>query len=275
MVRVSTHGDVTRFDLARTLAGRGRYWTVAYLLDGTMIDTGGAHTAPELVDALASARIDRVANTHSHEDHIGANGAIQRLRGVPIHAHPKALAVLADPRRLQPEPLYRRVFWGYPEPSLGSGLADGEVVPAGRFRLRAVHTPGHAPDHVCFFEEEQGRLFTGDLYVGGFDRALRVGFDVLGVIESLKKVAALPARMLFPGAARVPDGDPGRILREKVAYLEERVGRVRELRRQGRGIGSIARAVFGGPMPIEVLTGFDYTRRAMVRSMLGEWQGLT
>ncbi len=203
MLRATTYGDVTRFDLARTLAGKGRYWTTAYLVDGWLIDTGCAFSAPELVRLLADKPLAGIVNTHSHEDHIGANGRLQRERaGLPIRVHPLALPVLADPRGQQPLHPYRRVLWGWPEPSQGQPASDGEVIETGRCRFQVVYTPGHSPDHICLYEPEQGWLFTGDLFVGGRDRALREGYDIWAIIASLKRIALLPAKRLFPGSAR-------------------------------------------------------------------------
>jgi hypothetical protein len=51
MISSTQFSEVIRFDLARTIAGRGRYWTTAYLVDGLLIDTGCAHAADELVGA--------------------------------------------------------------------------------------------------------------------------------------------------------------------------------------------------------------------------------
>src|SRR5574340_1172423 len=73
MLRVTNFGPVTRFDLAHTLAGQGRYWTTFYAVDGLLIDSGLAYTARELVSALSGTPLVNIANTHSHEDHIGAN----------------------------------------------------------------------------------------------------------------------------------------------------------------------------------------------------------
>ncbi len=80
MLRAITLGVVTRFELARTLAGRGRYWTAAYLVGDTLIDSGCAHTARELVNALAHVDVRAILNTHSHEDHIGGNGPLRQSR---------------------------------------------------------------------------------------------------------------------------------------------------------------------------------------------------
>jgi glyoxylase-like metal-dependent hydrolase (beta-lactamase superfamily II) len=85
MLKAHSYGDVTRFDLGRTLFGRGRYWATAYLIHGTMIDTGCAFSAPELVEALADVPLTRIVNTHSHEDHIGGNGGTG-WKSWPIHS---------------------------------------------------------------------------------------------------------------------------------------------------------------------------------------------
>lgn len=268
MLKITHYGDVTRFDLARTLAGRGRYWTAAYLVDGTLIDTGPAHSAPELAAALGDTPLVRVVNTHTHEDHIGANGPLQQGRKeLEVLVHPLALPVLADPRHVQPLHLYRRVFWGWPEPSLGQAVANRAVVETEHYRFQVLYTPGHSPDHLCLYEAQQGWLFTGDLFVGGQDRALRAGCDIWQIIASLKQIAALPATMLFPGSARVRD-NPAQALAAKIVYLEELGQEVLALDRQGWSVGEIIRALCGGPMLVEFITLGHFSRRWLVLSYL-------
>ena len=99
MLRISTYESVIRFDLARTLAERGRYWTTAYLFDGLLIDTGCAHTAREFVKELESTPIKRIVNTHSHEDHIGAVPFLLKETNVPVYGTHFTLALLE--RKLQ------------------------------------------------------------------------------------------------------------------------------------------------------------------------------
>jgi glyoxylase-like metal-dependent hydrolase (beta-lactamase superfamily II) len=269
MLKAHSYGDVTRFDLGRTLFGRGRYWATAYLIHGTMIDTGCAFSAPELVEALADVPLTRIVNTHSHEDHIGGNGPLQRRwDGLEILAHPLALPVLADPRGRQPLHPYRRVMWGWPEPSHGQPLSDGAVIETGRYRFQVLYTPGHSPDHICLYEPRKGWLFTGDLFVGGQDRAQRAGYGIWETIASLKRVAALPATTLYPGSARVRD-NPAQAIADKIVYLEQLGERVLALHRQGRGVSEIVRALLGGPMLIEFITLGHFSRRQLVLSYLG------
>lgn len=268
MLRITRYDDVTRLDSARTIAGRGYYWTTAYLVDGLLVDSGCAHTARDLAELLRGESLTCLVNTHTHEDHIGANGELQAQHtGLEILAHPRALPVLQNPREAQPLQFYRRIFWGWPKPCTAQPAQDGDLIEVGKYRYQVIYTPGHSPDHICLYEPEHGWLFTGDLFVGGKDRALRAGCDIWQIIASLKRVAALPLGRLFPGSARVRD-HPRQALAEKIAYLEETGEMVLQLHQQGLSVDAIARALFGGPMWIEWITAGHFTRRWLVRSYL-------
>jgi glyoxylase-like metal-dependent hydrolase (beta-lactamase superfamily II) len=268
MLKLSQFGKVTRFDIARTLFGRGRYWTAAYLVDGLIVDTGCAHAVHEVVEALEAIPIRRMVNTHSHEDHIGANGALQRrYEGLEILAHPLALPVMADPRGTQPLQPYRLVYWGYPEPSRGQPVPDGAEIATEDYLFKVIYTPGHSVDHLCLYEPQQGWLFTGDLFVGGRDRALRHSYDIWGIIASLKKISTLPAEWMFPGSARVRE-NPAEEIKDKVTYLEEMGGRVLDLHRKGWSVRAITREVCGKVMRVEVFTLGHFSRRRLVMSYL-------
>ncbi len=270
-IKVSTdlaNGHVTRIDSARSIAGRGYYWTTAYRVGSLLVDSGCAHTAGALVDALQGVNLVCLVNTHSHEDHIGANGMLQaHFPGLQICAHPQTLPVLADPQNRQPLQFYRRVFWGLPRPSKARGLEEGEEIEVDGYRFQAIYTPGHSPDHICLYEPQREWLFSGDLFAGGQDRALRVDNDIWGIIASLKRVAARPIKILFPGCARVRI-DPLPELGSKIEYLEEMGEKVLRFHQQGLSSDAIARSLFGGPMWIEALTHGHFTRRGLVESYL-------
>ena len=271
MLKTTCYENVTRFDLARTLGGRGRYWTTAYLLGGLLIDSGCAFTAPELADALRTVPLTHIVNTHTHEDHIGANGQLQRQHpSLEIFAHPLALPVLADPRHAQPLHPYRKIIWGWPEPCHARPLADESWIETKSHRFQVLYTPGHSRDHICLYEATRGWLFTGDLFVGGWDRALRAGYDIWQIIASLKRVAALPSTVMFPGSARIRE-NPKEELEAKIRYLEDFGGRVLDLHRAGRDVNAIVRALCGGPMFIEFFTFGNFARRHLVLSYLGHY----
>jgi glyoxylase-like metal-dependent hydrolase (beta-lactamase superfamily II) len=271
MIKRGNFEPVTRFDLARSLPGTFRYWTTAYLVGDTLIDSGCAHCAGELLESLAEKQLAQIINTHTHEDHIGANGILQdRNKGLKIRTHPKALAVLADPRHEQPLHPYRRIFWGWPDPSLAHAVTDGEIIESGAYRFQVIYTPGHSADHICLHEAERGWLFSGDLFVGGQERALRQGYDIWQIIQSLKKIAQLPLRCLFPGAARVRE-NPGDELHAKITYLEELGGQVLDLYHRGWDVPAITRKLCGAPMTIEWITLGHFSRKHLVLSYLGKY----
>lgn len=264
MLEVEQHGPVVKFRSARTILGRAFYHTTAYWVDGLLIDTGCAHAAQELLRALNSLPVEQIVNSHSHEDHIGANGPLQRERGAAIWAHALALPILADPR-LQHLHLYRRVFWGWPEPSQASPV--GDWLETRRYRFRVVHTPGHSPDHICLHEPDQGWLFSGDAYIGGRDRAARPDYDMYQIIDSLKRLAALPLMRIFPASGTVRD-NPVAGIQRKIDYLEELGAEVHRLHDMGLDVAAIKGRLFGTESHITYLSHGHFRASHLIRSYL-------
>ena len=266
MIRVDSvdNTPVVRLRLARQVLGRSYYQTAAYWVDELLIDTGCAHTAPKLTATLKSLGVSQIVNTHSHEDHIGANANIQEQFACTILAHPEALPILQDPK-LQPLQPYRRLFWGWPKPSQGSAI--GEWVETKAFRFQVIHTPGHSPDHVCLFEPERGWLFSGDAYIGGRDRALREGYDIHGIMASLRRLAELPVRMIFSGSGTVRTEGKQHLL-EKIEYLEKLGQQIHTLYQEGMSVRGIRRRLLGRDPAIAYLTLDHFSGRRLVESYL-------
>ena len=204
---------VERLDDSTFAISEYRHWeeTHCYLLIGTerslLIDTGlGVADIRGTVEGLTGLPV-AAAVTHAHWDHIGG------LRQFPEFYAPKAeldwvrgnfpLPIAAVRRMLSdrcelPEgfdPERYELFRGEP----ARALADGDVIDLGGRRLEAVHTPGHSPGHLCFWEPERGYLFTGDLAYRGTLYANYPSTDPQAYLASLERVAALPAQRIFPG----------------------------------------------------------------------------
>jgi glyoxylase-like metal-dependent hydrolase (beta-lactamase superfamily II) len=272
MIQIEQIGEIWKFRLARSILGRGMYFTACYWIDGLMIDTGCAYTVGELVSVLNSLRINLVVNTHSHEDHIAANAALQAKCGVKVLAHPLALPVLAAPRGKQHLHPYQRIMWGYPAPS--QGVAVGNMVETEHHRFEIIHTPGHSMDHVCLYEPDKGWIFVGDAYIGGLDRALRRDYDVWHIIESSKKIARLDPGLLFPGSGSVRTRPRNEILR-KIGYLEEMGERVLTLQAKGLSNRQIRKTLFGREMPMAYFTMGHFSGKNLVRSYIGNQHGIS
>ena len=265
MIETEKIGEVVKFRMARTLWGRNLYFTSAYWVDGLLVDTGCVHTLKEFKDTLQDIPVKQIVNTHSHEDHIAGNAFFSEKFSAPIFAHPLALPVLAEPRKKQPLNLYRKVMWGMPQPSEGNPL--GETIETEHHCFQVIHTPGHSPDHIVLYEPLEGWLFTGDAYVGGKDRALRIDYDVWGIIASLKKISELKTTLLFPASGSVHKNPREEIL-EKIAYLEKKGEEVLKLRKQGMGITRIKWKLFGKEFPLAYLTLGHFSGNSLVRSYL-------
>ena len=116
-------------------------------------------TVSEFVNILDNRKVCFIVNTHSHEDHIGANKAVQAKFGSQILAHSDALPVLLDPSTQKLRP-YQIVMWGYPQSSTGTAI--GEELETEHHKFRVIHTPGHSPDHITLYEPDRGWIFSGD-----------------------------------------------------------------------------------------------------------------
>ncbi|NOZ79978.1 MAG: MBL fold metallo-hydrolase [Acidobacteria bacterium] len=255
---------VTQFTMARRVAGRDLYRVAAYVVDGILVDTGMAHTARELVEALGTYEIDAIVNTHAHEDHFGANRVLQEERDLPVLAHALALPVLADPRRLKLH-LYQRFFFGYPAPSKGEEI--GEVVGSARGTFRVVPTPGHSPDHLSFLDESRGWIFCGDAYIGGRERVLREDYDVWQMIATYERLRRLDIEKMCTGSGAIVD-HPRERLGKKIAYLRGMGERVMELHREGLNPKQIARRLFPGDRLVRWVTTGHFSALNLVEAFL-------
>ncbi len=265
MIHVVQIGPVRKFHLARTLWGRGRYFTACYWVDGVMVDTGCAYTVKELLRSMDGLKVDLIINTHSHEDHIAGNDAFQHRDGTPVLAHPLALPVLSEPRKRQPLRMYQKVMWGYPGPSRGEPI--GRSVDINNLHFQVIHTPGHSVDHICLFESNHGWLFTGDAFIGGKDRALRADYDIWSIMASLRKMASLEASCVFTGSGSIKKA-PQHEIQEKIAYLEETAERVWDLHNKGHSYSRIRERLFGREMMLNYITLGHFSGRNLVRSFI-------
>ena len=77
-------------------------------------------------------------------------------------------------------------------------LQDRDTIELGGRVVEVLHTPGHSPGHMCFWEEARGYLFTGDLVYKDTLFAYYPSTDPDAYLKSLEKIAELPAKRVFP-----------------------------------------------------------------------------
>lgn len=189
------------------ITGSGN-WT--WLIHGrvpTLVDagTGDPRHLVALEEALAGATLSQVIVTHGHADHAsGAAVLAQRYPGARFLKMPWE----------ERDGKYA-VDW---EP-----LADGDVIDAGDASLTVVHTPGHSPDHVCFWDEPTRTLFGGDLAIKGTTVWIPAHLqgDLGAYLLSLGRILALAPARIMPAHGPVID-DPAAVLRSYLHHRRER-----------------------------------------------------
>lgn len=189
-----------------------------------LLDTGQG--VPLWLDLLSQALrelangdgIDKIVLTHAHVDHIGGvKQVVARFGRVevmkkPWPGHDEAAGVPITP------------------------IDDGAVIRTEGATLRAVHTPGHAPDHLCYYLEEEKALFTGDVVLGAGTTVIPDDTGDLGeYMNSLHRLLELDVETIYPAHGPVIR-NPDAKIREYIAHRELRERQVLDALAHNRGL---------------------------------------
>jgi len=197
--------------------------TNAYLI-GTetiaLIDPGpdiAAHI--EALIALVGAKLRWILCTHTHHDHSPAALAVRAATGAQVIGMP--------PPNDGRQDLTFAPDWV---------MRDGERLQAPGFTLRAVHTPGHASNHLCYLLEEERLLFTGDHVMQGSTVVITPpDGSMVDYLAALEKLLSVDIARLAPGHGHVIETPHDEVRR----LIKHRLGREQKvlaaLRKAGRG----------------------------------------
>ena len=151
--------------------------------------------------------LETILATHTHPDHSPAARTLSEKSGAIVLGRPAPQDGRQDadfaPARV---------------------LADGDIVQVGDLLLRAIHTPGHASNHLCFLLEGQGLLFTGDHLMQGSTVVIAPpDGNMAEYLASLERLRTMrPAlRSIAPGHGHLIE-EPGPALAELIAHRLER-----------------------------------------------------
>ena len=172
----------------------------------------------ERILEAAGGRVNSILATHTHPDHSPAVAALAQStgaevlgRGAPVHGRQDATFA---PTRV---------------------LNDGDVVRVGEMVLRAIHTPGHASNHVCYLLEGSGMLFSGDHVMQGSTVVIGPPDGNMQLyLQSLARLQREPVTRIAPGHGTVIEDAQSEVTRLIAHRLQREAKVVERLRRAGR-----------------------------------------
>ncbi len=204
--------------------------TNTYLLgeaEIAVIDPGPddpAHLAAILAAIGDPRRISHIIVTHSHLDHSPLARRLAQRCSAPV----LALGDSTAGRSARMQALAETVHLGGGEgvdtefcPDIC--LADDQQISTREWRLRAIATPGHFSNHMCFALEDSGTVFTGDHVMSWATTLVSPpDGDLAAFMASLKKMQERPGdRRYFPAHGAVLD-DPQTMLAYQIAHRQQR-----------------------------------------------------
>jgi hydroxyacylglutathione hydrolase len=178
----------------------GPWETNAYLVwdgrspDALVLDPGMGAAQPLVERVTANElRLNVIANSHGHIDHIFDDAPLMQATEAPLAIHPD------DAYRLD-----GRNNYGFELSAVIAtrDLREGEQVRIGDLALDVLHTPGHTEGSVCLYEERLGILLTGDLlFAGSYGRTDLPGGNDEQMVASLSRIAREipPSVRVLPG----------------------------------------------------------------------------
>jgi glyoxylase-like metal-dependent hydrolase (beta-lactamase superfamily II) len=143
----------------------------------------------EAVAGCGGDRIRWIVCTHTHPDHWPMAKRLAERTGAEILAFDARDGLEVD-----------------------GTLADGDQLESTEFRLTAVHTPGHASNHLCFLLEEERMLFSGDHVMAGSTVVIKPpDGDMATYIEQLERLKRLRLKAIAPGHGHVITDVAGKV----------------------------------------------------------------
>ena len=182
-----------------------------------------------ILEAVGGAKVVAIMCTHTHRDHSPAAAPLSERTGAPV--------VGCAPLVIDSDALEK---WGPrsdeafdPTYAPDRVLEDGEAMTGSGWTLRAVHTPGHTSNHLCFALEESGALFTGD-HVMGWSTSVVIppDGDMGHYMKSLERLQGREDTVYY-SAHGEPITKPKQLVRGMIGHRRQRENQILRLLGEG------------------------------------------
>ncbi len=155
--------------------------------EAVVVDPGAE--GDRIIKNLENLTLRYIIATHGHLDHVGQVGYLKKVYDVPFVMNEKDLFLINN----DIFPGFAQMIGAYPCPEPDIKIKEGDVIEFGRFSMKVIETPGHTPGSVCFYDEKNQFVITGDtLFRGSIGRTDLPGGNTLQMEQSLKKLMELP-----------------------------------------------------------------------------------
>ena len=166
--------------------------------DAVIIDPAGEENRIIEFIEKKELKLMGVLITHGHFDHIGAVNGIRERFGVPVFSTKIEGENMADPN----ENLSLRLIGNPMKAEIDETIKDKEIIEFGELAFKCIVVPGHSPESVCYYNEDNNILLCGDtLFAGSIGRADFYDGPANSLILNIKdKLMCLPEEtMVYPG----------------------------------------------------------------------------
>ncbi|HEX2729880.1 MAG TPA: MBL fold metallo-hydrolase [Rubrobacteraceae bacterium] len=152
--------------------------------NGVLVDPGDEAARISLAVEQTQLEIEKIVITHAHIDHVGAVSALADEYACPVLMHAEAEPML---KQLPTQAMMMGLRFGK-VPAVDGYIEDEEIIEVGGLRLRSLYTPGHAPGHLAFYEEDEGMVLSGDaLFAGSVGRVDLPGGSMEVLMKSIEE----------------------------------------------------------------------------------------
>ena len=195
-----------------------------------------------LYAAIGDARVAAICCTHTHRDHSPAAAPLRERTGAPVIGCAELALDVSGPR------LDAAFDTTYAPDRV---LSDDEAIAGADWTLRAIATPGHTSNHLCFALEESGALFTGD-HVMAWSTSVVIppDGDMATYMQSLQLLHEREDRVYYPAHGPAVE-KPRQLVRGMIGHRRQRERQIlRQLERGAQEIVAMVPDMYKGTDPV-------------------------